>query len=252
MDERTLGVPTHLVDVEEHGERVVAVVGRPGAPVHVDGHVEIRDDLPQPVVRRVVERLDPFDVGRHVGDEDATAEAVVLDPADVLNGVIDVVEEDLTDPGPALGELVAEVHQPAVVRPDPGQPVLVVLGLGRWGEEHEPGEERGHRVREDDLADHAVLFLLAVAHLVVPVAKAPGVAEVLEGVLVLGPPGVKVLEILGIEILPVGGMAAPGVAVGGDDRVVALGPIEGGVAGFHSCPRFTVTEQTSLEPYSRF
>jgi hypothetical protein len=33
---------------------------------------------------------------------------------------------------------------------------------------------------------------------------------------------------------------------------VALGPIDGGVSGFHSCPHFTVTEQNSLEPYSRF
>ena len=177
---------------------------------------------------------------------------MVLYPFDVLNGVIDVVEEHLADAGPALGELLAEVGQPAVVGLDAGVPMLVVLGLGRRGEEHEPGKERGHRVREDDLADHAVLLLLAVAHLVVPVAEAPGVAEVLERVLVLGPPGVEVLEILGIEILPVGGVAAPGVAVGGDDRVVALGPIDGGVARFHSCPHFTVTEQNSLEPYSRF
>ena len=134
---------------------------------------------------------------------------MLLDPLDVVDGVVDVVEEDLADPGPLLGELAAEVDQPAVVGPDPGQAVLVVLRLGRRGEEHEAGEEGRDGVGEDHLADDAVRFLLAVAHLVVPVAVPPLVAEILEGVPVLAPPGVEVLQVRRIEVLAIGAWLPP-------------------------------------------
>ena len=48
---------------------------------------------------RVVERLHPVDVGRDVAEEHAAAQAVLLDPRDVLDRVVDVVEEDLADAG---------------------------------------------------------------------------------------------------------------------------------------------------------
>ena len=66
----------------------------------------------------------------------------------------------------------AEVDQPAVVGADPGEPVLVVLGRRRRREQHEAREERRHGVREDHLADDAVVLLVVPAALAVPVADA--------------------------------------------------------------------------------
>ncbi len=218
-----LRVEGHLVDVEQHRHRVRAVVGHARAAVHVDRQPQLLDLGPEAVVDRVVQRLHPGDVGRDVGQQDAAAQAVLLDEAHVLEGVVDVVEEDLPDAGAALGELAAPVDEPAVVGPDAGQPVVVLVGLGRLGEEDEAGEERRDGVGEDDLAHDAVGLLLAVAHLVVPVAVAAGVAQVAEGVLVLAAPGVEVVEVPGVEVLAVLLVAAPRVTVGRDDRVVLGG-----------------------------
>ena len=49
-------------------------------------------------------------------------------------------------------------------------------GLGGRANSTKLGKNGGHRVREDHLADDPVGLLLAVAHLVVPVAQAPVVA----------------------------------------------------------------------------
>src|SRR5262249_43951429 len=94
----------------------------------------------------------------------------------------------------------------------------------RLGEEHEAREERRHGVGEDDLADDAVVVLLLVAQLGGPVAGAElGVLQVLVRVLVLLPPGVEVVAVLLVEVLPGLGVAGTGVAVGGDDDVVIVG-----------------------------
>ena len=119
--------------------------------------------------------------------------------------------------------------------------------MRRLGEQHEAREERRHRVGEHHLADDAVGLLLAVAHLVVPVAQPAVVAEVLVRVLVLVAPGVEVVEVLRVEVLAVRGVAAAGVAVGGDDRV----PLSGGVRthGRHHAtpaPGISVTIKQSL------
>ena len=185
LNQRTLRVERHLVDVEQHRHRVGPVVGHAGAAVDVDRHLELLEHRPHRVVDRVVQRLHPVHVGRDVRQQDAAAQVVLLDPADVGDGVVDVVEEDLPDAGPPLRELAAPVDQPAVVGPDAGEAVLVVLRPRRLGEQHEAGEERRHRVREDDLTDDAVGRLLAVAHLVVPVAVAPRSPRSRKGVLVL-------------------------------------------------------------------
>ena len=219
LHERALGVEAHLVDVEQHRGGVGPVVGVAGAAVHVHRDLEILDHLPQAVVHRVVERLDPLHVGRQVREQDAAPQAVLLDPLHVGDGVVDVVEEDLADAGPPLGELAAPVLQPAVVGVHPGMAVGVLLIGRRLGEQHEAREERWDRVGEHHLGGDAVGLLLGVAHLVVPVAQPPRVPEVLVRVLVLVPPGVEVLEVGGIEVLPIGGVRAAGVAVRRDDRV---------------------------------
>jgi hypothetical protein len=105
---------------------------------------------------------------------------------------------------------------------DAREAVLVLVRPGWGGEQHEAREEGRHRVGEHHLADHAVGLLLAVAHLVVPVAVAAGVAQVAEGVAVLLPPGVEVVEEAAVEVLAVLLVASAGVAVGRDDGVALV------------------------------
>ncbi|MDQ1385453.1 MAG: hypothetical protein QOG65_2832 [Actinomycetota bacterium] len=64
----------------------------------------------------------------------------------------------------------APIREPTVVRAETGPPVLVLVRLGRPGEQHEAGAERRHGVREHDLADDAVGFELSVAQRIVPVS----------------------------------------------------------------------------------
>ena len=91
------------------------------------------------------------------------------DPPDVGDGLVEVVDEDLADARPALGELAAPVVQPAVVRPDAGRRRGNSSGVG-VGDYRPGGEERRHRVGKDQLADDAVGLEPRVAALVVPVA----------------------------------------------------------------------------------
>jgi hypothetical protein len=219
LHQGAFGVERHLVDVEQHRHRVGAVVRVARAAVDVDRHLEVLQHLPQGVVAAVVQRLHPLDVRGDVGQQDAAAQAVLLDPAHVGDRIVDIVEEDLADAGTALGKLVAPIDQPAVVGRHPGMAVAVLLVGRRLGEQHEAGEERRDGVGEHHLGGDAVCLLLGVAHLVVPVAQLPLVAQVLVRVLVLAAPGVKVRNELGVEVLPIGLVAAAGVTVGRNDRV---------------------------------
>ena len=101
LHEGALRVEDDLVDVEQHRRRVGPVVRVAGAAVHVHRDLEVLADLPQPVVLGVVERLHPLHVGGDVGQQDAAAQAVLLDPVHVLDRVVDVVQEDLARPRPA-------------------------------------------------------------------------------------------------------------------------------------------------------
>src|SRR5205807_2194449 len=108
-----------------------------------------------------------------------------------------------TDAGTALGTFGNEVDEPPVVRAYAGEPMFVLVGLGRAREQHEAREERRHRVREQHLGDDTVALFLTPTHLRVPVARSPVVAEIFERVLVLASPRVEVVEILRFEILAV-------------------------------------------------
>ena len=219
LHQRAFGVERHLIDVEQHRHRVGAVVRVARTAVDVDRHLEVLQHLPQRVVAAVVQRLHPLDVRGDVGQQDAPAQAVLLDPAHVGDGVVHIVEEDLAHACPALRILVAPVDQPSVVGRHPGMAVAILLVGRRLGEQHEAGEERRDGVGEHHLGGDAVGLLLGVAHLVVPVAQLPLVAQILVRVLVLAAPGVEVGNELGVEVLPIGLVAAAGVAVGRDDRV---------------------------------
>ncbi len=220
MHEGTEVVEADLGDHEQRADRVGAVVGRAGAAVEVDRDVEVLQRGPQRVVDGVVHGRHPVDVGRHGGEQHPAAQARLLDPGGVGDGVVDVVQEDLADPGAAFGPPGAEVGHPAVVGVDAGAAVLVLVGLRGPGEEHEARVEGRHGVGEQHLADDAVGELVGVASLVVPVPDPQvGVAEVLPRVLVPLPPGVELLPVGRVEVLPVLGVAATGMGVGRDEGV---------------------------------
>jgi hypothetical protein len=149
-EELGLGDPQHA------RRRVLPVVGRAAAGVVVDHEVEVLAHLPQRLVVRRVERFQVLAIDGNGRQQDAAAQLVLGDPAGVLDRLVDVVDEDLPDAGPAPGELGAEVDQPPVVGPDAGQAVLEVGGGGRRGDGGAGGEERRHGVGEDDLADDAL------------------------------------------------------------------------------------------------
>ena len=71
----------------------------------------------------MIKRLHPFHVGRDVGQQHATTQAVLLDPGDVFDGVIDVIQEELFDTGALLGLASTEIDEPPVVRVDAGATV---------------------------------------------------------------------------------------------------------------------------------
>jgi hypothetical protein len=74
--------------------------------------------------------------------------------------------------------------------------------------------------RRSGACDDAVPLLLTEALIAVPVAAAPVVLQVLERVLVPGPPGIEVLKKLSVQVLAVLGVTAAGMRVRRDDRVV--------------------------------
>ena len=144
---------------------------------------------------------------------------MVLGPAHVGDRFVDIVEEDLREAGAALGMIGAEVGEPAVVSPQSGEAQLEIVGRRRGRDDLAGGEERRHRVREDDLGDDAVLAEIAQPALVVPVAGPTVVLQIAERVLVAAPPRVELVVVLGFEALAVLLMVAARVTVGRDDRV---------------------------------
>ena len=228
VHQRTLRVERDLEEVHERHGRCGLVGRRAGAAVGVDGDVHLLAHLPQTVVVRVVERLDPVGGRGHGADEDATAQTVLLAPDGIGDRIVDVVDEDLTDTGATLGRLVHVVDHPAVVGAHTGETMLVLIGLGRLGEQHEAREEGRNRVRVDDLGHHAIGELIGVATIAVPVADAQiGVLQILEGVLVLLAPGIEVGDVLLLEVLAVLSVTSTGMCVCRDDDVVIIGSEHG-------------------------
>ena len=224
VHERALRIEGDLVHLEERGARALPVVGRSRAAVRVDDDAEVGAHLPQRVVDPIRDRRHPRDVGRQRGEQDAAAQPVLLDPAHVVDRVVDVVQEDLPDPGTPLRELAAPVDEPAVVCAYPRKTVLVGLRGGLRREEDKARKEGWHRVREDHFPDDVVALLVTISLVVVPIPDAIVVrAEVLVRVLVLVAPRVEVVEVFLGEILAVHRVTRAGMAVGRDDRVVIGG-----------------------------
>ena len=167
---------------------------------------------------RGVEGLDVLHVVRHGLDEDASAQAVLMAPADVRDGIIDVVEEDLTDAGPAVRVSGAPVGQPPIVGSDARKPQLVVVR--RRGPRHHRtgGEKWRDRVGKEHLGDDAVLLELSETPLVIPVAIPRPAGEVLEGIRVPLTPGVELVEVFRFQVRAVLVMIASGMPVRRDQH----------------------------------
>ena len=171
VPQRPVRIPRRLDQPQHVRDLVLAVVRRPAARVVVQRDVEVLAGRPQRLVHRVVQRRDLGVVGT-AGEQDAAAQAGLLDEAHVLHGLVDVVEEDLPDAGAPVGSHRAPVGEPPVVGADAGEAALEVPSRRRPGDQRGRREERRHRVREDDLADDAVGLELGDAPLVVPVPRA--------------------------------------------------------------------------------
>ena len=107
------------------------------------------------------------------------------------DGFVDIVEEDLREAGATLGMVAAEVGQPTVVRPQPGEAQFEIVGRRRRRDDLTGRKERRHGVGEHDLGDDAVCAEIAQPTFVVPVARPTVVLQIAEGVLVAAAPRVE-------------------------------------------------------------
>ena len=207
---------------QRHCRRWV-VLGATGAAMSVDGDVVFGTSRPQLVVIGMVKRLDPFRSRRNCADQNATTKTVFLAPDCIGDCVVDVVQENLTNASATLGSAADVVGQPAIVCLHTCVTVFVLVGRWRLRKEHEVREERRNRVGVDDLSNNAIGEHVAITTIVVPVADAQvSVLQILEGVLVLLAPCIKVIAVLGIEKLSILNVAATRMGVGRNDDVVII------------------------------
>ena len=186
------------------------------ARVVVHRHAELFADAPERVVVVDVVQLRHAASGRGSGQQHTAAQTVLVRPAHLGDGGVDVVQHDLRDSGPAAARLPAEVGEPAVVRLQPGPAAGEVTRVrsGRLSGERDLREERRHRVREDDFGDDAVRFQVGKPAIGIPVAGAPVADQILVRDLVGGRPGVEILEPAALQIRPVAQHVRAGMAVG--------------------------------------
>ena len=145
---------------------------------------------------------------------------MLLRPADLVERVVEVVEEDLHAPGASARRLRAEVGEPAVVRLHSGPAPLVVLGGRLQRGEVSLREERRHRVREEHLGDDALRLGLLEPPSAVPVAVRGRREQIGERIDVRVRPGVELVVPTRREIRLVRAQLGAGVTVDGDHGVV--------------------------------
>ena len=188
----------------------------------IDHEAVVLDSGKHPVPLRMVERLQPVGVGRDKWQQNAAAQARLGDELDILDRLVEVVGQDQSDAGAAHWIFGAEILQPAIVRADAGQALLVVFRLRRMGGDDALAIERRHGVGEHNFADDALAVLILVADAVIPVAHLLAAVVLLRRVLVAAAPFVKCLAPLRIEVFAVLSMAAAAVGVGGDKDIRLL------------------------------
>ena len=208
--------PVRLGGVDGHEARADLVVGGPGAGVGVQDQAPLGHGRPDRLVDRLV-------VGRGVepaGRDHHAPQAPVGRLVDLGHRGVDVDHDrDDGDADAAVGLLGAEVGQPAVVGPGPGEDQLGVTarGVAQPGAERRGGHPAGAEhvgVGEQDLGGHA----LAVEPLVAGIGVVGGVQAAVAG---LGLP--LLAEVLVHRLLELADHAQLGL-VGVELRVVRPRP----------------------------
>ena len=135
----------------------------------MDRELQLGAHGPERLVLRVVEA----DHLQHViARKQHSQQAGALRRPNFGDGLVDVVEEDLREPGPPVRRLAAEVGQPAVVRAQAGEPELVFLAGPRPGSGEHPGRiERRCRVREEDFRGDPLAVEVLESQPAVPVQR---------------------------------------------------------------------------------
>ena len=146
VPQRPVGEPRRL-DHEHRARRRVLAEGGDAAPaVVVDGDAEFLAHRPD---RVVVGRVQRRQAGSPVACRAAACRRV-SPPRQAhrisRDRLVDVVEEDLRDAGPAAGCVGAEVGEPAVVGAQAGPAPLVLLGVGGGAVTSEPLGKNGGMV----------------------------------------------------------------------------------------------------------
>ena len=185
---------------------VVAVVGVAAARVVVDGQAELLARRPQRLVAREYSGGDVGVVGD--GREQDAAGEPVRRPTHRASATAPSTSLRKICAMPARRSgLGAPVGQPAVVGAQAGPAAIEVRRRRRRpGDERAGGEERRHRVGEDDLGDDAVGLELGDAAVAVPVAVAAVALQIAERVAVRAAPRVELVAARRLEVL--GGTAS--------------------------------------------
>lgn len=159
-----------------------------------------------------------FHVVRDGVYENSTSEPMLMTPPGVLDGIIDVVQEDLPDAGAAVCVFPTPVGEPSVVRPDTGEPQVVVIRCRGTCDHRTCRKEGWDRIREENLCDDTIGLELGDPALLVPVAILGPTRQVLERIRVLAAPCIELVQVLGFQIGAVLLVVATGMAVGRDQH----------------------------------
>ncbi len=223
-DEMPHGAMREPRELDQHDRPrglVVTEVGQAAAAVNVQHDAELFAQVPERLVDRIPQGRDRG-VRRHVRQQDAAEHVdVLLPPADLGERVVDVVQEDLREPGTPAGRGAAEVGHPTVVRLQT-RPTMVVVERGRLEcREVALREEGRHGVREQHLGREPLRLRLLQAPLAVPVAVRGRRLQVGVGIDVGGGPGVELVVPARSEVRLVLVQFGARVTVDGDDGVPA-------------------------------
>jgi hypothetical protein len=116
---------------------------------------------------------------------------MISDPIDFAHGVVDIVQQNLTDPGPATRQLGAPIGEPAIVGLESGQAPLVLRSRRSRRHQATRREKGRDRIRVNDLAHNAVGLEGRLADCAVPVPIRLGRGQVTKRVGVASEPPIE-------------------------------------------------------------
>ena len=160
-------------------------------------------------------------VGWDVRDQNAR-ETIFCRPADIVDGIINIVNDDLWKPATLAGKFITEIFEPSGVGSKSSDPPLIVFCRGLWGVELGCGKERRDGIGENDFCDNpiSVLFAAAPSGIPVPVTRATfwcAFLKIAKRIPVGFPPFFKLVMPAGLEIRKVVEDSPTTVGICGDD-----------------------------------